>query len=119
MNYVQTQPGIAGTTGALVAEVLISFGLILTVLYAGNHPRTAPFTGLFAGLLVMLYITFEDPYSGMSMNPARTLASAVAAGNFMHFWVYLAAPPTGMLGAAALWKTWICRKADFRCSMQG
>ncbi len=115
VNYVQTQPGMAGVGAAFVAEFGISFFLLLIVLYSSNFERTAPFTGLFAGLLVMLYITFEDPFSGMSMNPARTLASAVAAGNYAHFWLYLTAPLLGMLGAALVWKTWICSKPEFHC----
>lgn len=115
VNFVQTQPGIAGIAGAFVAEALISFGLVLTVLYSSNYEKTTRFTGFFAGCLVMLYITFEDPLSGMSMNPARTLASAVAAGNYMHFWVYLSAPLLGMLSAAKVWKAWICRKENFKC----
>ncbi|HRI62101.1 MAG TPA: aquaporin, partial [Saprospiraceae bacterium] len=119
VNFVQTQPGIAGVTGAFIAEALISFGLVITVLYSSNFEKTAPFTGLFAGCLVMLYITVEDPFSGMSMNPARTLASSVAAGNFMHFWIYLSAPLLGMLSAAKVWKVWICRKAEFRCGYHG
>ncbi len=119
VNFVQTQPGIAGVAGAGVAEALISFGLVLTVLYSSNFEKTARWTGIFAGCLIFLYITFEDPYSGMSMNPARTLASAVAAGNFIHFWIYLSAPLLGMLSAAKVWKTWICRKAEFKCGYHG
>ena len=42
----------------------------------------------------------EAPLSGMSMNPARTLASAVPALTRTAFWVYLTAPPLGMLLAA-------------------
>ncbi|MBX2892832.1 MAG: aquaporin [Saprospiraceae bacterium] len=119
VNFVQTQPGIAGVAGAFVAEMLISFGLVLAVLYSSNFEKTARWTGVFAGCLIFLYITFEDPFSGMSMNPARTLASAVAAGNFMHFWIYLTAPLLGMLGAAKVWKTWICRRAEFKCGYHG
>ena len=36
-------------------------------------------TGLCAGMLVATYITIEAPISGMSMNPARSFASAVPA----------------------------------------
>jgi aquaporin Z len=119
VNFVQTQPGIAGIAGAFFAETIISFGLVLSVLYSSNFEKTASYTGLFAGCLIMLYITFEDPFSGMSMNPARTLASAVAAGNFMHFWIYLTAPVFGMLSAAKVWKRWICQKAQFKCGYHG
>ena len=115
VNYVQTQPGMAGVVAAFVAEAVISFGLLLTVLYSSNFKRTAPFTGVFAGSLLMLYIIVEDPLSGVSMNPARSLASAVAAGNFRHMWIFLVAPVAGMLCAAMIWKRWICSKAVFRC----
>ena len=56
---------------------LISFGLMTMVLFTTNTPRLMRFTGVFAGCLVALYITVEAPLSGMSMNPARTLASAL------------------------------------------
>jgi len=36
----------------------------------------------------------------MSMNPARTLGSAVFASNYMALWVYFTAPLVGMLLAA-------------------
>jgi aquaporin Z len=117
VNYVQTLPGPYGIWPAFAGETLISFGLVLTVLYAGNDPRTAPFTGIFAATLVMLYITFEDPLSGMSMNPARTAASAIAAGQYGFVWIYFLAPPLGMLGAASLWKWWICQNPDFHCGL--
>lgn len=116
VNYVQTQPGMAGVTAAFVAEIVISFGLLLTVLYSSNFERTAPYTGVFAGSLLMLYIIFEDPLSGVSMNPARSMSSAVAAGNFRYIWIFMLAPVVGMLAAAKVWKRWICSKAVFRCS---
>ncbi len=119
VNFVQTLPGKAGDGVAFGAEVLISFGIFLTILYASNFEKTARYTGWIAGGLVMLYITFEAPLSGMSMNPARSLASAVAAGHFGGLWIYFLAPPLGMLSAAAVWKRWICRKAEFRCSLHG
>ena len=57
----------------------------------------ASFTGLVAAVLVFVYITVEAPLSGMSMNPARTAASAFAAGRWRSAWVYFAAPLLGML----------------------
>jgi aquaporin Z len=73
-----------------------------TVLRLTNGPW-ARWTGLACGALVATYITVEAPYSGMSMNPARSLASAVVAGQWTAFWIYLTAPPLGMLAAAELW----------------
>ncbi len=100
VNYVVTVPGAAGTGVAFAAELGIAFGLMTVVLTASNTPRLAPFTGLCAGALVATYITLEAPLSGMSMNPARTLASAVPAATWRAFWIYLTAPLIGMLLAA-------------------
>ena len=52
------------------------------VLIASNTPRLARLTGFFAGALIAIYIALEAPLSGMSMNPARTFASAVPSGNW-------------------------------------
>jgi aquaporin Z len=98
--YAVTVPGGAGTGAAFLAEVLISFGLMTVVLVTSNHPRLGRFTGLCAGVLVATYITVEAPLSGMSMNPARTVASALPAGVWTSAWIYFAAPPLGMLLAA-------------------
>ena len=55
---------------------------------------------MVAALLLALYITVEAPVSGMSLNPARTLGSALWAGQFTALWVYFSAPVLGMLLAA-------------------
>ncbi len=106
VNYVATVPGMHGPGVAFVAEFLISFILMAVVLKASNHPRLARFTGLFAGALVAAYIGLESPFSGMSMNPARTVASALPAQLWTGLWIYFTAPPLGMLLAAelSLWK---------------
>ena len=106
-----TAPSEAGVLVAFIAEVGISFGMMLMVLFANNTRRLARYTGLFAGLLVALYITFESPLSGMSMNPARSLASALPSGHWTAFWIYLIAPPLGMLLAAQAYLTWKGRHA--------
>lgn len=47
-----------------------------------------------------MFITFETPLSGMSMNPARTFASALYASYWHALWIYFIAPTFGMLLAA-------------------
>ena len=100
VSYAATAPGPAGVGVAFVSELAISFVLMSVVLAASNTSPLARFTGLFAGVLVATWITFEAPLSGMSMNPARTLASAVPAQLWTALWVYFTAPPVGMLLAA-------------------
>jgi aquaporin Z len=100
VNYVVTVPGPGGPGVAFVAELVISFGLMLMILTASNIKKLARYTGLFAGCLVAVYISVEAPLSGMSMNPARTFASAVPARLWSQLWIYFTAPPIGMLLAA-------------------
>jgi aquaporin Z len=103
VNYALTVPGPAGQGVAFLAEFLISFGLMLGVLIASNTRRAARFTGCFAGALMALYFVFERPYSGMSMNPARTFASAVPANLWTGLWLYFAAPLLGMVVAGEVY----------------
>ena len=114
VRYVVTLPGKYGTAAAIVAECLITLVLMSTVLYVSNHERISRFTGLFAGLLVATYITVEAPFSGMSMNPARTFGSGLSAGVWTGFWIYLIAPLLGMLSAAELY-LWRKGKVAVKC----
>jgi aquaporin Z len=103
VQFAVTVPGPAGAVPAFAAELLISFVLMCSVLWTSNHPRLARFTPRFNAALVALYITFESPVSGMSMNPARTVASGLPAGVWTSSWVYLTAPVLAMLLASELY----------------
>lgn len=103
VNFVVTLPGKSGVPTAFVAEALISCVLMLVILLASNNMSLARFTGIFAAMLVATYIAFEAPISGMSMNPARSFASAVPARLWTAFWIYLTAPPLGMLLAVEIY----------------
>ena len=43
----------------------------------------------------------------MSMNPARTIGSAVFANTYAGLWIYFTAPPAGMLVAVEVQKWFI------------
>ncbi|MGH8672070.1 MAG: MIP/aquaporin family protein [Burkholderiales bacterium] len=117
VNYVVTLPGEHGVAAAFLAEVVISFGLMMMVLIVSNTQRIARFTGLFAGLLVAAYIMLEAPLSGMSMNPARTFGSALPAYSWTALWVYFTAPPLGMLFAAELYARFKGKSAVKCCKL--
>lgn len=102
VNFAATAPGVSGSGPAFAAELLISFLLATTILFTSNHKTLSRFTPFFAATLVATYITFEAPFSGMSMNPARTLGSAIPAHAFHALWIYFTAPPLAMLIAAEL-----------------
>ncbi len=102
VHFIATLPGISGAPIAFIAEAMISFALMLTVLLFSSHDASAPFTGIAAGLLVAIYIVIEAPLSGMSMNPARTFGPALFTHSLDWLWLYISAPLLGMLSAAEL-----------------
>jgi aquaporin Z len=102
VSYIVTVPGAAGTVVALLAEAGISLLLMLAILQVSNNRRWSQYSGLVAGVLIACYVTLESPLSGMSMNPARTLASALPAGIYHSLWIYFAAPGLGMWAAARI-----------------
>jgi aquaporin Z len=118
VRFAVTVPGLTGEVVAFVAEAVMAGGLMLMVLVTSNHVRLSRYTGFFAGLLLWLFIAVGAPYSGMSINPARTLASAIPAGVYDGLWIYFSATIGGMLIAGELFRRWpsappvYCAKLD-------
>ena len=115
VRYAATLPGRNGTGVAFFAELVISFLMMTVVLNVSNTPKIARFTGAIAGALVATYITLESPLSGMSMNPARSFASALPGQLWNALWIYFTAPPLGMLLAAEVYSR-PRGKASVRCA---
>jgi aquaporin Z len=122
VNFVVTVPGTAGAGVAFLVEAVISFLMMTVILVTSNSARLAQFTPYFAGFLVALFISLEAPISGMSMNPARTFASALVANHWNSIWIYFAAPPLAMLAAAEVFarvrglRSVVCAKLHHRNS---
>jgi aquaporin Z len=102
VRYAATLPGDWGVFAAFLGEAVITFILMSVLLSMMSVEKISRYTGFIAGILVAIYITFEGPISGMSMNPARTLGSAVGAQIFDSLWVYFTAPLIGMFAAAEI-----------------
>ncbi|MGD0677561.1 MAG: aquaporin [Polyangiaceae bacterium] len=128
VHFVVTSPGDAGLGAAAMGEAIISFLLMFTVLAVGGSPYASS-TGLIAGCLVAVFVAVEAPYSGMSMNPARSAASAIVAADWRAWWMYFVVPPLSMLAAAQAYLSAMgrahvaCAKlqhsADVRCIFCG
>jgi len=103
VNYAVTIPGSRGRRAAWIGEFAVSLGMMGMVLLTSNLDAAAPYTGMFAGLLLAVFIAVEAPFSGMSLNPARTLGSALVAREARGLWIYFTAPPLAMLAAAGLY----------------
>lgn len=128
--YVIAQIGGAFLGSALVLAALGDFGhLGATVPAEGNVLRAFPAELGFTAALVTSVFVLSDfgegpgrwrillpptvvafstyligPWTGSSLNPARTLAPAVLSGTFTDIWIYLTAVPLGALLVAFAWK---------------
>lgn len=100
VNSVATIPGKFGTTPALITEFIIAFITMTMVLFTSHHYKLKKYTRLFAVCLVCVWVITAGPVSGFGMNPARSFASALPAGIWTTFWIYLLIPFAGMLSAA-------------------
>jgi MIP family channel proteins len=87
-----------------VVEGILTFFLVNAVLHCAVAGRAGQLAGLAIGLTLAFAILMGGPLTGASLNPARTLGPAVATGNFVDLWVYLAGPLAGGALAALLYK---------------
>ena len=87
---------------ALVMEVLLTAGLVNTVLGTASGARNIGTNGAIAvGSYIALAGLWAAPISGASMNPVRSLAPDLVRGDFGAAWVYLIGPFAGAMIAVA------------------
>ena len=104
VNYAVTVPGEnVQLWEAIGSETLSAFFMIAMVLFFSDSEKLKKSVPYLAALLVGVYVYFDGPISGFGMNPARTLASAIPAGIYTEFWIYMLCPTLGMLLAAELY----------------
>ena len=93
-------------------EVILTFFLMFVILGVSGFLNAAPAaaqinrqpsSGLAVGAVVALAIWFAGPTSGASMNPIRSFAPALFAGEPLRYlWIYVTGPVGGALLAGAV-----------------
>ncbi|KAK4413851.1 Aquaporin TIP2-1 [Sesamum alatum] len=92
---------LAGELGAVegvVMEIIITFALVYTVYATAADPKKGSLgtiAPIAIGFIVGANILAAGPFSGGSMNPARSFGPAVASGDFSGNWVYWVGPLIG------------------------
>lgn len=99
-------PGNYGAGTAFLAEIVLTFLLVLTVLGATDARAPVGFAGLAIGLVLTLVHLVGIPLTNTSVNPARSLGPAVFAGGWAlsQLWVFIVAPLLGGAFAAAVYR---------------
>lgn len=104
VNFVVTVPGKnIAIWEAVLSETLSAFFMITMVLFFSDIKKLKNTVPYLAAILVGVYVYITGPISGFGMNPARTLASAIPAGIYTDFWIYMLCPTVGMLLSAELY----------------
>ncbi|KAL1551520.1 Aquaporin TIP2-1 [Salvia divinorum] len=93
--------GLAAGVGAvqgIVMEIIITFALVYTVFATAVDPKKGSLgtiAPIAIGFIVGANILAAGPFSGGSMNPARSFGPAVASGDYSEIWVYWVGPLIG------------------------
>ncbi|XP_055830686.1 aquaporin TIP2-1-like isoform X2 [Solanum dulcamara] len=87
-----------GAAEGVVMEIIITFALVYTVYATAADPKKGSLgtiAPIAIGFIVGANILAAGPFSGGSMNPARSFGPAVASGNFAGIWIYWVGPLVG------------------------
>jgi aquaporin Z len=81
---------------SFVLEVVLTLFLMFVILSVSTGAKEkGVMAGVAVGAVIGLEALFAGPVCGASMNPARSLAPAVASLDLNYLWLYLTAPPLG------------------------
>lgn len=97
----QPRPGLPGIA-VVGIEAALTCGLLLTVFTMVSSARTARWTPLVVTGVLAGLICAGAPYTGASMNPARTVGPDVVTSLFPVIWAYLIGPPIGAAAAVGI-----------------
>jgi len=86
---------------AFVLECIGTFFLVNTIMNTAIAGKAGNLAPLAIGMTVAACIMMFGPLTGASLNPARTLGPAVAAGEYTDIWVFLVATVLGGVLAGA------------------
>lgn len=88
--------------GAFVMEMVLSFLLVYVIAETAVNPKSGAGNNapIAIGLAVFMAHIVAIPYTGTSINPARSFGPALVALDFQDLWLFFVAPITGGVIAA-------------------
>ena len=90
---------------SLLVEIILTFIFVLAILGVTSKPEFSNVAGLVIGLSLTLVHIFGIHFTGTSVNPARSLASAVFNADALPcVWVFIVGPLVGAAIAAFCWQ---------------
>lgn len=98
-GFGEHSPGGFGIGAAITAEILFTGIFVLVILGVTHATRGTAFAGLVIGLTLTLIHLASIPIDNTSVNPARSIATAIYGGGdaLAQLWVFLVFPIVGAL----------------------
>jgi len=112
-GFGEHSPGGFSLIAVIVAEFVVTLLFLWIILGVTAPGSTTPsFAPLAIGLALALFHLVAIPVSNASLNPARSLATAVFGGPdaLVQLWVFLVVPTLGALVAGLTWKALFGRR---------
>lgn len=91
---------------SVLVEVILTFVFVIAILGVTSKTENSAVAGLVIGLTLTLVHIFGIYFTGTSVNPARSIGSAVFAGGdaLKNVWVFIVGPLVGGVLAAIVYK---------------
>jgi len=105
-GFGEHSPGGYNLIAAFVAEVVLTFFLVFTVLGSTDTKAPVGFAGLAIGLVLTLIHLVGIPVTNTSVNPARSIGPALFVGGWAlsQLWLFIVAPLIGAAVAAVAYQ---------------
>ena len=91
---------------AIIIEIILTFFFITVILTVTNKKEHSNIAGIIIGLTLILIHLLGIPFTGTSVNPARSLAPALLQGGeaLKQVWIFILSPIIGGILAALFYK---------------
>ena len=99
---------------AFIIETILTFFFITVILTVTKKKEYQNINGIIIGLTLVLIHLLGIPFTGTSVNPARSLAPAILQGteSLKQVWVFILAPTLGSILATIYYKKIIKEKEE-------
>lgn len=105
-GFGASMPVALGWHGAVAVEIILTFVFVIAILGVTSKPEFSNVAGLVIGLTLTIVHILGIPFTGTSVNPARSFGPALFAGGdaLKQVWVFLLAPLVGAALAAVVYR---------------
>ena len=105
-GYGKHSPGGFGMGAAIIVEVVFTALFIFVIASTSRRSMPAGFTGIAVGLMLTLIHLVTIPVDNTSVNPARSIATAVFQGGWAReqLWLFIVFPIVGGVIGALVWR---------------